>query len=119
MKNQTIAVAGHLCIDMTPRFLQTKTAEKPSQLFIPGKLINVGNASFSTGGAVANTGLALKKLGTPVILIGKIGQDAFGSIIRQTFEQYQADEHLILSETESSSYTIVLALPGVVLTRKL
>lgn len=112
MKNQTIAVAGHLCIDMTPGFLQTKTVEKLSQIFVPGKLINVGNASFSTGGAVANTGLALKKLGTPVILMGKIGGDAFGSIIRQTFETYGAADHLILSETESSSYTIVLALPG-------
>lgn len=113
MKNRTIAVAGHLCVDMTPGFPETKTVQKLSQLLVPGKLINVENASFSTGGAVANTGLALKKLGTPVILMGKIGKDAFGSIIRQTFEQYQAADHLILAEKESSSYTIVLALPGV------
>lgn len=113
MKNQTIAVAGHLCVDITPGFPHTKTADKVSQLLMPGKIINVGDASFSAGGAVANTGLALKKLGTPVILMGKIGRDAFGSIIKDTFRGYQADEYLICSEDESSSYTIVIAPPGV------
>ncbi len=113
MKNQTIAVAGHLCIDITPGFSQTKTTENISQLLMPGKIINVENASFSAGGAVANTGLALKKLGSPVILMGKIGQDAFGTVIRQTFEKYQAAGHLIVAEEESTSYTIVIAPPGV------
>ena len=81
MKNQTIAVAGHLCVDITPGFPRTKTTDKISQLLMPGKVINVENASFSTGGAVANTGLALKKLGTPVLLLGKIGHVVVGSII--------------------------------------
>lgn len=113
MKNQTIAVAGHLCIDITPGFSQTKTTENISQLLMPGKIINVENASFSAGGAVANTGLALKKLGSSVVLMGKIGQDAFGAVIRQTFEKYQAADHLIVAKEESSSYTIVIAPPGV------
>ena len=113
MKSQTIAVAGHLCVDITPGFPRTKKTDKISQLLMPGKVINVENASFSTGGAVANTGLALKKLGSPVILMGKIGQDAFGTIIKQTFREYQADEYLIVSEQESSSYTIGIAPPGV------
>lgn len=113
MKNQTIAVAGHLCVDITPGFPQTKNAEKISQLLMPGKIIHVKNASFSTGGVVANTGLALKKLGSPVILMGKIGQDAFGATIQQTFEKYQAGQHLILDNESSTSYTIVIAPPGV------
>lgn len=113
MKNQAIAVAGHLCVDITPRFPREQPTGTLSQRLMPGKLIHVGNASFSAGGAVANTGLALKKLGNPVILMGKIGADTLGSIIKQAFHQYQAGEHLIQSSAESTSYTIVIAPPGV------
>ncbi len=112
MRNKKIAVAGHLCVDITPGFAQGQT-RNVSDLLKPGKLLNVENATVSTGGAVANTGLALKKLGSDVILMGKIGNDAFGSIIEKTFRDYDAADHLIHAKKESSSYTIVLAPPGI------
>ena len=112
MNNKKIVVAGHLCVDITPGFPSGQT-KNLSDLLKPGKLLNVNNATVSTGGAVANTGLALKKLGSDVILMGKIGDDAFGSIIEQKFMDYQADQYLIRSKDESSSYTIVIAPPGV------
>lgn len=112
MKNKTIAVAGHLCVDITPGFPSGQT-RNISDLLKPGKLLNVENATVSTGGAVANTGLALKKLGSDVILMGKIANDAFGSIIEKTFQNYDAADHLIHAQGESSSYTIVLAPPGI------
>lgn len=111
MNHKKIAVAGHLCVDITPEFPPAKV-RKFSELLRPGKLLNVNNATISTGGAVANTGLALKKLGSEVVLIGKIGDDAFGSIIENIFQEYDADEHLIHAEGESSSYTIAIAPPG-------
>lgn len=111
MNPKKIAVAGHLCVDITPGFPSART-KKFSELLKPGKLLNVNNATISTGGSVANTGLALKKLGSEVVLVGKIGNDAFGSIIQKIFQDYNADDHLIQAEGESSSYTIVIAPPG-------
>ena len=76
-----IIVAGHICVDITPA-IQGKIVNKIQELLIPGKLIEVGNATVSTGGAVANTGLAMKILGANVSLMGKIGNDAFGEIVK-------------------------------------
>ena len=68
-----VAVAGHICLDIIPSF---RTEERNlNDLFIPGKLIDVGPALMATGGAVGNTGIALHRLGRRTVLIGKIGQD--------------------------------------------
>lgn len=107
-----IIVAGHVCVDITPA-IQGKKVEKVSELMIPGKLIEVGDASVSTGGAVANTGLAMKLLGANVSLMGKIGNDAFGEIVKNVFRKYDAEEGLLVSDTESTSYSVVVAIPGI------
>ena len=73
MKKKVIA-AGHICLDITPVF-SGKKAERPGDILIPGKLVNVGPADVHTGGAVANTGLAMKFFGADVSLMGKIGND--------------------------------------------
>ena len=54
-------VAGHL-LDVHP---DLSGAERLpfERIFIPGHLIEAGPVSYSTGGAVSNTGLALKRLG--------------------------------------------------------
>ena len=113
MNNKRIVVAGHLCVDITPGFLPNQRASHIGDLLKPGKLLNVGNATTSVGGAVANTGLALKKFGSEVILLGKIADDAFGTIIEKTFEEYDAASNLIHAENESTSYTMVIAPPGI------
>lgn len=113
MENKKIAVCGHLCVDITPKFFKNQRTNNIGELLKPGKLLNVGEATTSVGGAVANTGLALKKLGSEVILLGKIGEDAFGSIIENTFCEYDAAEHLIHTKDESTSYTMVIAPPGI------
>ncbi len=113
MKNKKIVVAGHLCVDITPKFFESQRTDSVSALLKPGKLLNVGNATNSVGGVVANTGLALKKFGSEVILLGKIADDAFGSIIDRTFQEQTAAQHLIHAENESTSYTMVIAPPGI------
>ena len=57
-----IIVAGHICLDITPVFASGKTQPLASVL-TPGKLVQMKDVNISTGGAVANTGLALKVLG--------------------------------------------------------
>jgi sugar/nucleoside kinase (ribokinase family) len=57
-------VAGHICLDIFPTFQEASCGCE----LRPGALYNVGPALRSTGGAVANTGLALHRLGVSVAL---------------------------------------------------
>lgn len=73
----------------------------------------MGEADVHTGGAVANTGLGMKILGADVSLMGKVGNDAFGDMVCRILHKYDADEGVIRSDQESTSYSVVLAIPGV------
>lgn len=110
--NKMVIVAGHICLDITPVFAG-RAAERVEQILSPGKLIQVGNADVHTGGAVANTGLAMKLLGNDVALMGKIGTDAFGSLVQNVLDEYGAGEGMICDEAASTSYSVVLAMPGI------
>ena len=77
-----VVVAGCLCLDITPEFHDSQEKRKTaSEWFLPGKLLQVGEASIHTGGAVANTGLAFRHFGADVSLMGKVGNDAFGKLV--------------------------------------
>ncbi len=110
MKKQVI-VAGHICLDITPVF--TQRAPGDSFMLSPGKLIETGAADIHTGGVVANTGLALKKLGAQVHLIGKTGDDAFGDIVHDILGSWGESGGLIRDASSSTSYSVVLAPPGI------
>ncbi len=103
-------VAGHICLDITPKFSDSLSGGF-NDIFAPGKLINVGEAVIGTGGAVSNTGLAMAKLGLDVKLNGKIGDDAFGQIILDTVGRERSKSFRIVPG-QSSSYSIVIAPPG-------
>lgn len=111
-KKHKVVVAGHICLDITPVFPGQKV-NHIDELMIPGKLINIEEADVHTGGTVANTGIGMKILGADVKLIGKVGQDAFGRIVENILKGYNAGEGLIIDPETSTSYTIVLALPGI------
>lgn len=95
-------MAGHVCLDIIPAF------DRPVALE-PGRLVQVGPATISTGGAVSNTGLALQRLGICTCLMGKVGDDLFGCVIR---DRLKADG-MIVAAGEASSYTVVINPPGV------
>ena len=103
--------AGHICLDITPVFPAGKRTDRLSSLLVPGKLIQMEAADVHTGGSVANTGLALKLLGCDVTLMGKVGDDAFGMMIRSILARYGAGGLLVDPES-STSYSVVLAVPG-------
>lgn len=84
-----------------------------SEILMPGKLVETKGISISTGGAVANTGLAMKILGADVRLMGKVGTDEIGEMICNILKRYDADRDMIRGEKELSSYSVVLALPGI------
>ena len=62
---------------------------------------------------MANTGLGMKVLGADVRLIGKIGRDSFGAIVRHILDEYGAGDDLIEAEGEVTSYSVVVAPPGI------
>lgn len=111
MTKKKVIVAGHICLDITPVFTGDKIRHA-GELLSPGKLIHVKEADVHTGGAVANTGLAMKILGADVTLMGKVGNDEFGKMVRNILKNYDADQEMIVSETDSTSYSVVLAMPG-------
>lgn len=111
MKKKAI-VAGHICLDITPMF-PVKKQKDLSRILCPGKLIQMGEADIHTGGVVANTGLAMKRLGADVSLMGKVGTDAFGDIVCNILQKYDAADGMIRLQEESTSYSVVLAVPGI------
>lgn len=114
MSKKKAIAAGHICIDITPVFPgSTPKVTDLGELLKPGKLIQMEAPDVHTGGSVANTGLGMKKLGADVRLVGKIGPDAFGGMIREVLSKYDADGDLIVEPGETSSYSIVVAAPGV------
>jgi sugar/nucleoside kinase (ribokinase family) len=82
--------------------------------FDPGKLIEAGPVVLSTGGAVANTGLSLAKLGARPALVGKIGAGIFGRAVTEAIESHGRGlaDHLVIANDQPTSYTIVLNVAG-------
>lgn len=106
-----VMVAGHICLDIAPGF-NPELKGSFDRIFAPGKLINVEDAVIGAGGAVSNTGLAMARLGIDVELNGKVGNDEFGGIIKSIVGKERATSFKTVPG-QSSSYSIVLALPGV------
>ena len=106
-----IIVAGHICLDITPVFSSEKI-QPLSSVLIPGKLVQMKDVNISTGGSVANTGLALKVLGADVELMGKVGDDEFGRIVLDRLRKYGAEGGMMVSEDSGTAYSVVIAPPG-------
>ncbi len=101
-------VAGHICLDVIPAF------ENHVDL-TPGRLYEVGAPTFATGGAVSNTGMTMHILGTPVLLMGKVGDDSFGEQILGILKKRQPglEAGMAVVSGVASSYTVVVNIPGV------
>ncbi len=106
-----ITVAGHICLDVSPDFSAIRR-DKLSDILTPGKLINIGAAQMSVGGVVSNTGVSLTKLGIKTALTAKLGRDEFGDIILSILNKTGANIEIKTVEGESTSYSIVLNIPG-------
>ena len=104
-----VIVAGHICFDVIPKI----TSGDFLGAFLPGKLLNIGDAATSTGGPVSNTGIALHKLGVNTGFMGKVGNDFFGHGILDLLKQYGADKTMTVVEGEGTSYTLAIAPPGI------
>lgn len=107
-----VVIAGHLCLDIIPGF-QADRRYRLEDVFTPGKLVEVRDAAISTGGPVSNTGIGLAKLGNRVLFIAKTGSDQFGTLTRTLLQKWAGTEGVSTSQGEASSYTLVIAPPGI------
>ncbi len=101
-----ILVAGHACIDLLP----TLTTPLPA----PGHLVGTGPLTMAGGGVVSNTGTALHRLGIPVRLVARTGDDLLGACLRQIYASHHPSlaEHLVTVPGQPTSYSVVLSPPG-------
>ncbi len=105
-------VAGHICLDIIPD-LSMQTSDQFDAGFRPGRLVNIGPASITTGGVVSNTGLALHYLGIDTRLVAKVGADQFGSTIQQILASHSSSliASIVTSSEVSTSYSITINPP--------
>jgi sugar/nucleoside kinase (ribokinase family) len=102
-----VVVAGHVCLDVIPALDEPVGLE-------PGRLVSAGPAALSSGGAVANVGLALHRLGVPVRLLGTVGNDVFGRALVDVLRDVdpQLADGMRIVDGENTSYSIVISPPG-------
>jgi len=114
MPNSTldVVVAGHLCLELIPRFLNP-TGLKINQILRPGSLVNTAEMTIGTGGAVSNTGFALRIFGCNTAYIAKIGNDAIGAMTLDILRKYGSSEGVVLADGVEGSYTVSIAPAGV------
>ncbi|MBO6137106.1 MAG: carbohydrate kinase family protein [Lachnospiraceae bacterium] len=113
--DKKVVVAGHVCIDLTPVFSGKKKISSVQELLKPGKLISMEGINIHTGGVVSNTGLAMIFFGNNVSLMGKVGNDELGRMVLHILKEHglKDERGMIVSDGDSTSYTIALAMPGI------
>lgn len=100
----TIALAGHLCVDLTP--------ELPgAPRVVPGELVGVGPLGVSLGGCTANTARALAALGHPVSVHAAVGDDELGRIARDGLTDPLVRPELDVRGS-ATSYSVVVQPSG-------
>ncbi len=101
-----VVVAGHIALDILPDMSMLK----PEQVIDAGKVYEIGNISYSTGGAVSNTGLALHRLGINVDLLAAVGDDWLGEAIIDYVRGFGAalGDNIQVVPGAASPYTVVI-----------
>ena len=95
-----VVACGHICLDIIPHWTTGGI-----EMLVPGHIFEMSGIDVSTGGSVANTGLALHKLGIRTSLLGKIGNDPFGKIILEILQKQDKEirKRMIISDNDDSS----------------
>ena len=103
MRSLDCIVCGEICLDLV---VQPVTRDKPLNQFV---LHRVEPIRPVTGGIVPNSGLALSRLGMRAAALGYVGDDEWGSLIRNQLESEGLDiAHVLTYASASTSVTVVL-----------
>ena len=107
-----ILVAGSLVLDILPRFASGDGDAIARDLLAQGRLTESSEFVIYLGGAVGNTGLALKRMGQPVHLMSKVGDDRVGAIVQSLLADERVENSLTVVSGMRSTASIALAIPG-------
>lgn len=95
-----VIVADHVCAPI-PRL--------PN----PGELILTEDMLLTIGGCAANVAVDLAKMRVPSIVVGRVGDDPFGTVIQRMLEQYGVDTRgLRISARRATSQTMIINVAG-------
>jgi sugar/nucleoside kinase (ribokinase family) len=95
-----IVVADHVCapVDHVP-------AE--------GELVLTEAMLLTSGGCAANAAVALRKMGVAAAVAGRVGDDAFGPIVKEMLAKEKVDTSLLLSSPgQPTSQTMIVNVMG-------
>jgi sugar/nucleoside kinase (ribokinase family) len=108
-----VVVAGYLGLDLAPAFPRGRSVISIGELLRPGKVVEVTGLDISLGGVVANSGLAFKRFGRRVALMGCIGTDALGEMAHRILCDQGIRRGIRKSAKAGTAFGIVFAPPGV------
>jgi ribokinase len=74
----------------------------------PGETVSGGELRTIPGGKGANQAVAAAKLGGRVAMVGRVGGDAFGSVLMDALEGHGVDTSLVGRDGDSSTGTAVI-----------
>jgi sugar/nucleoside kinase (ribokinase family) len=94
-----ISVAGTLVADLLVRPIRNWAGK--------GHNANVDTIDLLPGGTVANTGLALTRLGVPVSALGAVGEDSFGTVVHESIGRWAARNRVVAIPSTRTTGSVV------------
>src|ERR1700679_45914 len=103
MQRKPIVVVGSLNMDLVARVER-----------IPAKGETLSGQDFQThpGGKGANQAVAVARLGYPVSMIGRVGSDGFGQILRDSLAAAGVDTSAVAISDEPSGIAMIAVERG-------
>ena len=99
---QPIVVVGSINIDLVA---------KAERIPVSGETVRGVEFKTHPGGKGANQAVAIARLGYPVRMIGKVGNDAFGKQLRSGLQQAGVDVSVIEQVDDSSGVAVIVVSP--------
>ncbi len=102
MPNNTILVVGSLNMDQIVQV---------SHIPMPGEtLLSTSSLKLAPGGKGANQAVAMARLGAPVAMAGRVGNDPFGGQLLRSLQADNIDTGLVVIDQEDSSGVALIFL---------
>lgn len=109
MAQKRVLVAGSLVLDIVAAVAQSADT---SMLFAQGKQTELENVELYLGGEVGNLGIALSRLGMPVTLVSKVGDDLCGKIMQGLLAKLDIPARIKIEAGMKSTVSVCLTVPG-------
>ncbi len=108
MTNETHTISPRvLCMGVVVLDILTSPVEKLPE---PEKTLSIGHVDFALGGCAANTAHALSRLGFSVSLLGRIGDDVFGRLIRSALQKECIDLSYLEDDNQTPTSTSIVLI---------